>query len=156
MTNPDFAGSNPERAVEDAWASFETEMQKLGDLNKHWEEASTTVHAKDRSLALTLDGRGELTDVAFNGSKYRTLPPVQLAQIIVETLRKGRIEAQQKMSGLMGETSVPGLDLAGLATGEVRPDEMIKSMFGPLLEGFGVELEMPGRGPRKDGEPDNG
>jgi hypothetical protein len=154
MTNPDFAESDPARAMDNAWATFETEMEKLGELGKHWDEARTTVHPKDRLLTMTLDGRGELVELVFNGSKYRTLPPAQLAQIIVETLQKGRVEAQQKMSDLMGENSVPGLDLAGMAAGEVRPDEMIKSMFGPMLEGFGLDIDLSGRRPRKDGELD--
>ncbi|WP_410611323.1 YbaB/EbfC family DNA-binding protein [Amycolatopsis sp. lyj-109] len=154
MTNSDFAESDPARAMNNAWATFETEMGKLDELGKHWDEARSTVHPKDRSLTMTLDGRGELVELVFNGSKYRTLPPAQLAQIIVETLQKGRVEAQQKMSDLMGETSVPGLDLAGMAAGEVRPDEMIKSMFGQMLDGFGLDIDLSDRRPRKDGEVD--
>ncbi|GAA1981824.1 YbaB/EbfC family nucleoid-associated protein [Amycolatopsis minnesotensis] len=142
----DWNSTDPNQAVDDAWAALEKEKRKLADLGKHWDEASTTVRAKDQSLEMKFDGRGELTDLTFNTSKYRELAPAQLASVIIETLRKGRVESQQKVSELMGTSSVPGLDLDGLTSGNVRPDEMINSLMGPMLEalnGFGVDIEPP-------------
>lgn len=146
----DWDSADPNQAMESAMAMLKNETRKLAELGKHWDEASTTVRAKDHSLEMTFDGRGELTDLVFNSSKYRKLPPAQLAQVIVETLRAGRAEAQQKVSELMGSADIPGLDLDGLASGKVRPDEMINSLIDPMfqaLEEFGVDAP----GPRPDG-----
>ncbi|TDV42171.1 YbaB/EbfC family nucleoid-associated protein [Actinophytocola oryzae] len=145
----DWNSADPTQAMDAAFAMFENESRKLAELGKHWEEASTTVRAKDHSLEMTLDGRGELVELVFNASKYRAMPPAQLAQVIVETLRQGRVQAQQKMNDLMGIPEIPGMDLAGLANGQVRPDEMISQLIGPMfdtLNEFGVEAERPGLG----------
>lgn len=142
----DWSPMDPSLAVDKAWATLEKEKQKLAELGDHWDEASTTVRAKDQSLEMKFDGRGELTELTFNTSKYREMAPAQLASVIVETLRKGREESQQKISDLMGNAGIPGLDLEGLTSGKVRPDEMINSLMGPMLEtlsGFGLDIEMP-------------
>jgi DNA-binding protein YbaB len=142
----DWNSVDPSHAMESAMAMFENESRKLADLGKHWDEASTTVRAKDHSLEMTFDGRGELVDLVFNSSKYRAMPPAQLAKVIIDTLRTGREQAQQKMNELMGVPDIPGLDLQGLANGRVRPDEMINSLIGPMfdtLNDFGVDAPRP-------------
>ncbi|GAA1029697.1 MULTISPECIES: YbaB/EbfC family DNA-binding protein [Amycolatopsis] len=130
-------GGDAESGLEDAMAALETERRKLDELGRVWDEA-ITVRAKDRSLEMTFDGRGELAELTFNGDKYRKLAPQQLASIILETLRKGRAQAQEKLAGAMsGGIGIPGLDVAGLASGKVRPDEMFESLLGPMLQGLG-------------------
>jgi DNA-binding protein YbaB len=129
-----------------AMASFEAESKKLAELGRHWAESSTTARAKDRSLEITVDGRGELVDIVFNSAKYRTLAPPRLAQTIVETLQSARAQAMAKMSDLMGPSGIPGLDLDGLVTGKIKPEEMLDALAGPMLdtlEGFGVESPLP-------------
>lgn len=138
MDAMNFSAADPDRALSDAWKALETEKQKIKELGKHWEEASTTVRAKDQSFDLTFDGRGELVDLAFNGERYRKLAPAQLAELIVETVGKGRAEAQQKVSDVVGQSEVQGLDLEGLMTGKVSPDKLIDSLLGPMLEGMGL------------------
>ena len=123
-------------SAEGAWEAFEDEARKLGELGKLWAEASTTIRTKDHSLEMTFNGRGEPVDLVFNGSKYRQLAPAQLARTIIETLQKGRARAQEKMAELMGTPDIPGLDVNGLITGKVRPDELLNALVGPMLEGF--------------------
>lgn len=151
MANWDPA--DPARAADDAWAMFENESRKLGELGKHWDEASTTVRAKDHSLEMTFDGRGELVDLTFNAAKYRAMPPAQLARVIIETLRQGREQAQQKMAELMGVPDIPGMDLNGLINGQVRPDEMLNALIGPMfdtLNDLGVDAPRPGARTREE------
>lgn len=149
----DWDSASPAHVAEDAWAAVERETRKLTELGKHWDEASTTVRAKDHSLEMTFDGRGELVDLVFNTSKYRALPPAKLARVIIDTVREGRVQAQQKVSDLMGLGEVPGLDLEGLVTGRVRPDEMINALVDPLwrtLDEFGVDPDWPEGGRRAE------
>ncbi|WP_237774037.1 YbaB/EbfC family nucleoid-associated protein [Actinosynnema sp. ALI-1.44] len=146
MADWSATGADPDRAMAKALASFEAESRKLEELGKHWEEASTTVRAKDHSLEVTVDGRGELVDLVFNGAKYRKLAPAQLARMIIETLQAARTQAMAKMSDLMGASGIPGLDMNGLVSGKLKPEEMLNALVGPMLdtlEGFGVESPLP-------------
>ncbi|MCG8916457.1 YbaB/EbfC family DNA-binding protein [Actinokineospora sp. PR83] len=124
------------RMADDAMADLDRERAKLGELGRLWDE-NTTVHAKDRSLSMTVDGRGELLEMAFTGGKYKSMPPAQLAHVIVETLGRAKAESMAKISEAMGDPGVPGLDVAGIASGKVDPMEMVNSLLGPMLEGIG-------------------
>ncbi|KZB87974.1 YbaB/EbfC family nucleoid-associated protein [Amycolatopsis regifaucium] len=144
MTDWAAAFDNADLGVEQALADLEREKQKLREVSKIWEESTTTVRAKDNSFLMTFDGRGELTDVSFQGSKYRSLPPAQLAHQIVEAVRQGRTEALAKVEKVMGTGSTTGLDFAGVAGGKVDPMEMMNSLLGPMLEGLdGLGMSVP-------------
>ncbi|MEA2687133.1 MAG: hypothetical protein QOE93_2328 [Actinomycetota bacterium] len=125
-----------DKGLEEAMAKLDVERRKIGELGKVWEEGRTTVRAKDQSLSMTFDGRGELVELVFNASKYRTLAPAQLASTIVETLQRGRSESMEKMNNVMGAPDIPGMDIAGLVSGKVDPLEMLNAMIGPILGGF--------------------
>jgi hypothetical protein len=137
MTDWAAAFGNPDQGVEQALADLEREKRKLRDVGKIWDEASTTVRSKDNSFSMTFDGRGELTDLTFSGNKYRTLPPAQLAHLIVETLQQGRAEAVAKVQEVMGTDSSSGIDFAGIVGGKVDPMEAVNSLLGPMLAGIG-------------------
>jgi hypothetical protein len=133
--------------IEEAMAALGREREKLGKLGDLWKEGGTTVRAKDHSLSMTFDGRGELTELVFNEAKYRTLAPAQLASVVVETLQRGKAEVMAKMSEVMGTSSASGLNLQEIAAGKVDPQEILNTLIGPLLAGI-EELggAAPGRG----------
>ncbi|MFC9254307.1 YbaB/EbfC family nucleoid-associated protein [Amycolatopsis thailandensis] len=125
-------------------AALERERKKVGKLSELWNEGGMTVRAKDNSLSMTFDGRGELTELVFNESKYRSLAPAQLANVILETLQRGKAESMAKMSELMGTGSVSGLDLGEVAAGKIDPQQMIEALISPLLgaaEGLGGDFD---------------
>lgn len=110
------------------------EQRRMRDLDRTIAEETTTVRSKDRSLSMTFDGRGELTSMAFNGSKYRSMAPAELAHVIVETLQTGRAQATEKLNEQLGSASVPGVDIAGLASGRTSPSEVFESLLSPMLD----------------------
>ncbi|GAA3366784.1 YbaB/EbfC family nucleoid-associated protein [Saccharopolyspora gregorii] len=78
------------------------EQRKLAEIGEVRQNETTTVQAKDRSLEMTFDGGGELSELKFNGTKYRNMAPAQLAHVIVETLQQGRAQAMAKMTAYHG------------------------------------------------------
>jgi hypothetical protein len=125
--------------IEGAMAMLERERAKVGKLAELWRDGRTVVRAKDQSLSMTFDGRGELVELVFNESKYRLLAPAQLASVVVETLQRGKAESVAKMSELMGGGSTGGFDYQDLATGKVDPGQLLDSLISPMLDGVGVE-----------------
>lgn len=136
-----------DRMVDEAMSALDRERGKLAELGRVWSE-EITVRAKDQSLVMTFDGRGELTDIAFQGSKYRTLAPTQLASTIMDTLRRGREEAVNRVNEVMGE-SRSGFDIEGLTSGRVDPLAMVNELMAPMLQGFDEIL--PAKERKSDG-----
>jgi hypothetical protein len=123
-----------DKGIESALADLETERAKLGKLSELWREGRSTIRSKDQSLSMTFDGRGELLELVFNESKYRALAPKQLASIVLETMRRGREQSIEKMSELMGVTTVVGLDMTEVASGRADPQEMLDALISPMLK----------------------
>jgi DNA-binding protein YbaB len=124
--------SSLDQANEAALAALENEQRKLGDLTKVIDEETVTVRSKDRSVSMTFDGRGEVTGITFNGTKYRTMAPPELAHVLIETIRAGREQCVQKLASVMGQP-LPGIDFTELASGKVRPDEIFEKLLSPFL-----------------------
>lgn len=125
-----------DRDADGALAALEDEQRRLGDLDRVWKEETTTVRSRDQSFSMTFDGRGDLSDMSFNGTRYRTLAPAELAHLIVATLQAGRLQSLEKMAATMSG-SLPGVDFLGLATGKVEPRAVLDALIKPVFEGIG-------------------
>ena len=82
-------------------------------------EATATATSKDRMLQATVDGQGRLTELAFNGKRWREMAPKELGAKIVEVVA----DAQRQAAAATGELMtglVPGADLEQLRS--VGPD----------------------------------
>jgi hypothetical protein len=130
---------------DDPMAALDHERRKLDDLSEVWKDEKTVVKAKDQSFSMTFDGRGDLTDISFNGTKYRNLAPAEFAHLLLTTLQAGRIAALEKMAEVMSG-SLPGVDLVGLATGKVNPREVLDGLIAPMMNEFApaASLGRPG------------
>jgi DNA-binding protein YbaB len=101
----------------------------IGKLN----EATATATSKDRMLKATVDGQGKLTELAFNGKRWREMAPKELGAKIVEVVAEAQEQAALKTSELMGGLVPAGLDLEQLRT--VGPD--LESMIDDAIADVG-------------------
>lgn len=135
MTDPSGLGGL-RRAADDAMRLLAAEKTKFDEISRVWREESTTVTTRDKSLSMTFDGRGELVDLTFNGSKYRSMPPAQLASLIMETLRRGRAESLEKLLEVAPVPELPGLDFTGIVNGTADPKDVVDKLIEPMLDGL--------------------
>lgn len=129
MTNPDGPGELPD--LGSALEMIEKEQAKLGDFQRKIAETTTVVESRNKMLTVTLDGNGELQDLKFNTTAYRSMAPAELAAAITETLHKAREQSLQTMQELMNGTGVPGsVDVKDLTSGEAD----FASVLGKIVE----------------------
>ena len=121
-------------SVADALDQVEQERRRLADVQSQMASTTTTVHAKDRLFSVTLDGRGELSGITFEGTRYRRLAPAELARLIVDTFATGRRQAIEKIGTMMGTDPLPGVSFTDLATGSRPFTEVLDSFFGAALD----------------------
>jgi hypothetical protein len=143
--------ADADRMVEEAMGALDKERAKLAELGKVWQE-QTTVRAKDQSLAMTFDGRGELLDLTFLGTKFRTMAPAQLAHSILDTIKRGKAESMARINEVMGEDAAGGLDIEGIASGRVNPMDVINDLIGPMMDGFDGAIDQILPSANKSGE----
>lgn len=143
-------------ASEQARETLDVEREKLGDVSRVLREESTTVTAKDNSVSVTTDGGGELSNLTFNGTKYRSMPPVQLANTILETIQRARQESQRKLSAAMPDGAIPDVDTQSLASGSVSPQELLTQLVEPMLSDLDDMVTGSSSKPREGGNERHG
>jgi hypothetical protein len=143
----DDAYFGADQRMDEALAALEEERRKVGERATAQSEQRTTVQAKGRAFSMTFDGRGDLVDLTFHGTKFRTMSPAELSALIVATFQQGRLEAIEKMAAAMDSPSLAGVDLVGIATGKADPEKVVEALLAPLLEGVPGTNRRPG-GPR--------
>ena len=91
------------------------------------EDVAASATTKDRLIRATVDGQGRLTELAFEGQRWREMAPKELAAKIVEVVgdaqRKAAASVQELMSGLIPA----GVDLDKLRETGPDLDAMIDS-----------------------------
>ncbi|MFE7426627.1 YbaB/EbfC family nucleoid-associated protein [Streptomyces sp. NPDC014735] len=125
--------SNPmEERLAAALAEFEETRAKLGEAASAAARVSATVMAKDRSVEATVGAHGELTNLRFPTSRYRTMAPAELANALMSAIGAARAQVASQLTELYRPFGpIPGMDpQAAGGFAELDWDDL----FAPLRE----------------------
>ena len=141
--------------AEAAMRDFDTEKERVSELQQQWADGGgdETVRAKDRSLSMTFNARGELVGMKFHGDKFRSMAAAELAHVIVETARSGRTLFLEKLDTQMGD-AFPGLKMSELVSGKTDVNKVMESLFGFDPENVGSIFG--DEGPKRADKPEKG
>jgi DNA-binding protein YbaB len=86
-------------------AGIEKQREAAAGLDRDLGDARHTALAKNRAVSVTVDGRGELVEVRFPTSAYRSMAPAELGDLLVtqvaEAQRQARTASMQMMTSLL-------------------------------------------------------
>ncbi|MEV4759973.1 YbaB/EbfC family nucleoid-associated protein [Micromonospora sp. NPDC049559] len=121
--------------LEQTFAAFEEQKRVVTEFEEMVAESQTTVTAKNRTLVVTVDGRGDLTDVKFPTSSYRKMAPAELSSLLVETITSARNQARASMNEFL-ETLLPSGMAADFLQNAVDVDEILNEAVSAANEMF--------------------
>lgn len=101
--------------MEAALAGFSAQQEKLRALEKRVGDTSATAHGKNRMMSATVDHSGRLTALVFEGTRFRSMAPKELAAAIVETIQQAQRDAQAQGFAAAREFMPDTFDLLGLS-----------------------------------------
>lgn len=122
-----------ESMINDMMAEIQKQRESLVRLQQGAPEINGSARSKRRQVSATVDARGELIELKFHGTGYRSLAPAELATIIVDTVREAREEAHRQLWDVVGENFPNGTQFADLINGDYDWTESL-SLPAPLLE----------------------
>ncbi|TCB95431.1 YbaB/EbfC family DNA-binding protein [Micromonospora zingiberis] len=131
--------------MEHSFSAFEEQKRAVTEFEKWVSESETTVVAKSRAVSITVDGRGDLTDVKFPTGAYRKMAPAELSTLLVETVTSARNQARASMNEAL-QTILPGGMAADFLTNSVDIDEIMGEAMRAANEMFPNSTSMPARG----------
>jgi DNA-binding protein YbaB len=119
-----------ENQHEEMVAELERARRLVEELRTQTGQATFKATPKNKMFTVTVGGQGELRTLAFRGDAYRSLPPTELAQLIVDTVERARkasvAEAVAEIEKIVPEAAMP-LDL--LSPGSTI-EELMNNMLG--------------------------
>jgi DNA-binding protein YbaB len=104
-----------ESAINEAMAELKSQRRAMEQLQGNLDRIRATVRSKRRQVSVTVDARGEITELTFHGQSYRTMPPADLAKLIVETIQDAKQAAQEEVWGEMYESHPEDAEFARTA-----------------------------------------
>lgn len=104
----------------EALTALREQQEKIATVFDQLNEVAATASTKDRAVKATVDGQGRLTEVSFQGRRWREMAPKELGAKVVEAVAEAQRQAAATTNDLMGGLVPAGVDLERLRA--VGPD----------------------------------
>jgi len=119
--------------VTGALEELRAQQDKIAAAVGKLDEVTATASSKDRTVTATVDGQGRLTDLDFQGRRWREMAPKELGAKIVEVVAEAQREAAGATNAVMAGIAPTGVDLDALRAN--GPD--IESMITAAIDDLG-------------------
>jgi len=117
----------------DAMRDLRAKQEQITAAFGRLQDATASATTKDRTIKATVDGQGQLTELTFNGKRWREMAPKELGAKIVEVVADAQRQAATSVTELMTGLVPDGVDLDRLRA--VGPD--LDAMIDSAIEDAG-------------------
>jgi len=117
--------NDPRQVFEDAVAEMYRTQERLTAVRARLQEKPAKVTSKDGMITVTLDGRGEVTSIAFGTAKFRRMAPAELGAALVAVIRQARAESRARAIDAYQPFLPAGMDLGKIMAGEFSMTGML-------------------------------
>lgn len=144
MVMPGMPGGVPSfdrGMLDEALKELKREHGKVVEAQRRASRTNGVATSRDRAVSVTVDGRGEVVQVMFKGTRYRSMPAAELGQLVTDTIAAARRKVFKELEGVMGPMMPVGLDVRGALTGDVDLDGLLDNLIGgaDFFGAFGTE-----------------
>jgi DNA-binding protein YbaB len=116
--------SKPHESFQEALDELRRSQERLRSLRDEMQSKATKVTSKDGMVTVTLDGRSEVTSIAFNTAKFRRMAPAELSAVLVEAISRARSEGRTRVIDAYRSMFPTGMDIDGLMAGKFNVDKI--------------------------------
>lgn len=130
--------------VEQAFAELERKRAALARVQRDLANTSTTATSKNRAVSVTVNSRGDITELKFVTGAYRAMAPTELAQLIVDTIAAARTESMTNSAQMFRDLLPENTPLLDMLDGKVDLDSLFDRAVRQAQE------PLPGAGRRRE------
>ncbi len=116
--------SKPHESFQEALDELRRSQERLRSLRTDMQSKATKVTSKDGMVTVTLDGRSEVTSIAFNTAKFRRMAPAELSAVLVETISRARSEGRTRVIDAYRSMFPEGTDIDAIMSGKFNVDKI--------------------------------
>jgi DNA-binding protein YbaB len=118
--------------TEQEWARLHRTLADLDHASESLESATEEVVARNRLVGAKVNGKGELVELKFHTQNYRDMPPAELADAIMDVIRRARQRMADRVAELYEPFMPEGLDVHEAMNGRFDTRSMFERMGVPL------------------------
>lgn len=124
------------RNVEMLRAEYESQLERLNDMQRRFRELSATAVSPRRELSVTVGPQGVITELKFLTSAYRRLAKNELSELVTSTIADARDKLNDQAAELVEPMLPPGMDAKRVLTGQLTAEELApgESVLPSLLK----------------------
>ncbi|MFC7742970.1 YbaB/EbfC family nucleoid-associated protein [Nocardiopsis composta] len=82
-------------------------QRSLAEASANLESATAEAVSRDRTVSAKVNAKGEITELKFHTSKYRTMAPAELSAAVLDVIGRARAEMEQQVADAFGSLA-PG------------------------------------------------
>jgi DNA-binding protein YbaB len=116
--------AQPHESFQEAVSELRRSQERLRSLRGEMESKATRVTSKDGMVTVTLDGRSEVTSIAFNTAKFRRMAPAELSAVLVDTIRRARTDGRARTIDAYRSMFPTGMDIDAIMNGKFSVDKI--------------------------------
>lgn len=133
--------------VEQIAAEYSQHRTDAIEMHQKMQEITAKVTSSKGLVTIEMNARSEITSLTFKSRAYREMAPAELANVILDTIRRARESVRKQMLEALPSTSIAGTSLADLLGGDVD----LASLLPAELSTEGLPFFPPG--PWRNGPP---
>jgi DNA-binding protein YbaB len=116
--------AQPHESFQEAVNELRRSQERLRSIRQEMQSKATKVASKDGMVTVTLDGKSEVTSIAFNTAKFRRMAPAELGAVLVEVISKARSEGRTRAVDAYRSMFPAGMDIDAILAGKFSVDKM--------------------------------
>lgn len=101
-------------AIDELMADYHRQLDQLNDNHRRMREITGSATSQRQSVKVTVGAQGEIVELKFPTDAYKRMAPVELANVIMETVAVARQQVSEQVAQAVQATAPPGIDLAAL------------------------------------------
>ncbi|MEV6907499.1 YbaB/EbfC family nucleoid-associated protein [Amycolatopsis sp. NPDC051071] len=90
---------------------------------------TSSATSADRMVTVTMDAQNSVVGIKFNTTKYRSMPPEQLARTLLDVLERARQDMTDTVVEVFGPLMDQREDLRAAMTGSTDVDKMFSDLW---------------------------
>jgi DNA-binding protein YbaB len=118
--------------MERVMREHENSMRDLGKMQQEMADLSVEMTSANGTITVTMDARGGVTGLRLHGDRHRQLPGTELSAQIMAAITAARAEVEKKVTALMPESQVGGLDMSEMMKPDFDWASMLPKMMGDI------------------------
>ncbi|MBB5874200.1 DNA-binding protein YbaB [Allocatelliglobosispora scoriae] len=118
-----------ESLINEMMTELERQRAEMTRLQEGLASITATAVSPKRQVSVTVDAKGEVTELKFLTQAYRTMAGAELSDLIVTTLRDAQRDVKGKLAAHAGTAGPPGATPADIANGTVDWSVALTDIF---------------------------